>query len=111
MSKEKVINLDSNQEEPVNTELANDYQPTEREILDDKLQQVADIKNRIESYKGELKDLNDLKRYSLLIANIGNKTEYRMRAEFNTDEILEKYKQFLQEKIDGFYAELKDLLK
>lgn len=95
----------------VNTELANDYQPTLQEILDDKLQHVADIRASILSYKSELKELSDMKRYSILIHSIGNKTDYRMRDEYDSSKILESYKQFLQEKIDSFYTELKDCLK
>ena len=53
------------------------------EDIESKLNDIQYVINKISSYKAELKEISEIVHPSILITSVGNKTQYRLRSEFD----------------------------
>lgn len=80
------------------------------ETIENKLDEIKCVINKISSYKAELKEINEIIRPTVSITSVGNKTEYRLRPEFDASQFIDAYKKFLQDKINELYCTAMELL-
>lgn len=114
--------LNKNAAEIVTEEASKEIEETAKEVLlkllfdkgveniESKLNDIQYVINKISSYKAELKEISEIVRPSILITSVGNKTEYRLRSEFDANPFMDAYKKFLQDKINELYCASMELL-
>ena len=80
------------------------------EKIESKLNDIQYVINKISSYKAELKEISEIVRPSILITSVGNKTQYKLRSDFDASGFIDAYKKFLHDKINDLYCTAMELL-